>query len=112
VASFVIALSGLGAFVISFGLLFFASLPCGIAAIALGVRGARRVQRGETARHHGLARWGTILGIVTVVLSLLGAAAWIAVVGAAEDLLPRLEELQRDLGRPAPQPPSEAPREI
>jgi hypothetical protein len=54
----------------------------------LGVIGKRRVDRGETERHRGLAQAGLIMGVIGTVLGLLALAAWIVfvVLAAGGDL--------------------------
>ena len=98
VAAFTLAISGIGLLVISFGVAFILALPCAICAIVYGVKGKRRVDRGDTRKHRGFAQAGFIIGIVGVVLSLLAAAVWIALF-ADEDFRDDFEEdLEDDEG--------------
>jgi len=64
----------------SFGMFFFLSLPMSVLAWIFGVQGKRRVDRGETAQHRGLAQAGLVTGIVGVVLGLLAIVGWVLVI--------------------------------
>ena len=64
-------------FVVSLGLLFFINLPCSVAAWVLGVQGKRRVDRGETLGHRGLAQAGLVTGVIGVGLGVLGIVGWV-----------------------------------
>jgi hypothetical protein len=76
VAAFVLGLSGAGLLVFFAGFSAPITLVLGILAIVYGRKGKRRVESGETAKHRGLAQAGLIVGLVTVVLSLLAAVGW------------------------------------
>jgi hypothetical protein len=73
----------------------FSSLLSVIGA-ALGIffsrRGLKRVDRGETPKHRGLAHAGFVVGIVSLVLAVLATAFWtIFVIAYATD-----DEFRRD----------------
>jgi hypothetical protein len=57
------------------------SVVLGIVAIVLGVKGRRRVERGE-ADNHGQAQAGLITGIIGLVLGLAMVALMVAVIVA------------------------------
>jgi hypothetical protein len=90
VAGFVLSLVSLGLLLMSAGLSTIVSLVCGGLGIMYSVRGRRRVDRGETPKHRGLAQAGFVVGIVAVVLSVLATAGWIAAI-ASEDFLDELD---------------------
>jgi hypothetical protein len=97
VSSFILGIAGLVLFVFpsGFGLVFVFNLPASIAAWVLGVRGKRRVDRGETHEHRGRAQAGMILGIVGVALGVLAIVGWalaIALSGEVRDELRRAFE--------------------
>ena len=77
VAGFVFSLVALGLLVISAGLSSIVSLGCSIAGIILGRNGKRKVDRGETPKHRGLAQAGFIIGWVSLALSILATIGWI-----------------------------------
>jgi hypothetical protein len=83
VAGFVLSLVSLGLLVVSVGISTVISVGCAIAGMVLGRKGVRRVDAGETPRHRGLGQAGFWIGVVSLVLSLLATAAWIAVLIAA-----------------------------
>lgn len=85
VAGFVLGLSAVALLSFSFGLLFVLALPCAVLAIVFGRKGKRRVDDGETHKHRGIAQAGYIMGIVTLILSLLAAAGWIAIIASDDD---------------------------
>jgi hypothetical protein len=92
IAAFVLGLSGFALLLMSAGFLFFVALPCAILAMIFGRQGKRRVDAGETAQHRGFAQAGWVIGIVTLILSLLAAAGWITLIAIAPDFLEDLEE--------------------
>ncbi len=55
------------------------SVVCAGLGIFYSLRGRRRVDRGETPKHRGLAQAGFITGIVTVVLAVLATAFWLII---------------------------------
>ena len=77
VGGFVFSLVALGLLVISAGLSTIVSLGCAIAGIILGRNGKRKVDRGETPKHRGLAQAGFIIGWVSLALSVLATIGWI-----------------------------------
>ena len=86
VGGFVFSLVSLGLLVISFGLSSILSLGCSIAGIIMGRNGKRKVDRGETPKHRGLAQAGFIIGWVSLALSILATIGWILfIVLAATD---------------------------
>jgi hypothetical protein len=94
VASFILGIAGLVTFIFpsGFGLVFVFNLPCSIAAWVLGVRGKRRVDRGETHEHRGRAQAGMILGIVGVVLGVLAIIGWALAIALSAEVR---DELRR-----------------
>ncbi len=96
VAALALGLAGLIGFLTTF-LLGVLAIP----AIVLGVMGRRRVARGETSRHRGLATAGVVLGVITTVLFVLVVALVILGLGVLlsgeadqqlDQLLPQLRE--------------------
>jgi hypothetical protein len=86
VAGFVFSIVSLGLLVISAGLSSILSVGCAIAGIICGRNGKRKVDRGETPKHRGLAQAGFIIGWVSLALSILATIGWILfVVLAATD---------------------------
>ena len=64
--------------------------PISLIAAPFGIvysrKGKRAVDEGKTPRHRGLAQAGFVIGIVTVILSVLAIAAWVGlIVLAAND---------------------------
>jgi hypothetical protein len=86
VAGFVFSIVSLGLLVISAGLSSVVSVGCAIAGIICGRNGKRKVDRGETPKHRGLAQAGFIVGWVSLALSILATIGWILfIVLAATD---------------------------
>jgi hypothetical protein len=86
VAGFVFSIVSLGLLVISAGLSTIVSVGCAIAGIICGRNGKRKVDRGETPKHRGLAQAGFIIGWVSLTLSILATIGWILfIVLAATD---------------------------
>jgi hypothetical protein len=92
VTGFVLSIVAGGLLIVSGGISSIVSLTCAIFGIVLSRRGKRRVQAGETTRNGGLAQAGFIIGIVSLVLSVLATAAWILIVV----LIATDEEFRRD----------------
>ena len=76
VAALVFGIAGIAFLVGGAGLLFIINLPCSVLAWVFGRAGMRRVDRGETTAHRGLAQAGMILGVVGTVVGVLAVAAW------------------------------------
>jgi hypothetical protein len=94
VASLILGIAGLVVFVFpaGFGLVFVFNLPCSIAAWVLGVKGRRRVDRGETHEHRSTARWGLVLGIIGTVLGALAIVGWALAIALSDEVR---DELRR-----------------
>ena len=82
VAGFVFSLVGVGLLVITFGLSSIVSLGCSITGVVCGRNGKRKVDRGESPKHRGLAQAGFIIGWVGVALAALATAGWIVAIAA------------------------------
>ena len=95
VAGFVLSLIGGGLLLVSGGLSTLVSVVCAAVGIFYSVRGRRRVDRGETPKHRGLAQAGFIIGIVSLVLAVLATLAY----GAILILYLTNDEFQEDLER-------------
>jgi hypothetical protein len=80
VTGFVLSLVAGGLLLVSGGISSIVSLGLSIFGIVQSRRGKRKVQSGETTRNAGLAQAGFIIGIVSLVLSILATIAWIAIV--------------------------------
>jgi hypothetical protein len=93
VAGFVLSLVAVGLLLFSAGLSTLVSIGCAIAGMVLSRKGRRKVDAGETSKNRGLAQAGFIVGVVTLVLSLLATIFWglILVVALVDD------EFRRDL---------------
>jgi hypothetical protein len=77
VTGFVFSVVGLSLLVLSFGLSTIVSLGCGITGVLCSRTGTRKVDRGETPKHRGLARAGMIIGWVGIGLSILATIGWV-----------------------------------
>jgi hypothetical protein len=86
IAGFVTSLSAIALLIVSGGLL---GIVSGIAApfgIYYSRKGKRAVDEGKTPKHRGLAQAGFVVGIITLILSVIVTAAWvIALIAAAND---------------------------
>ncbi len=95
VAGFVLSLVSGGLLLLSAGFSSVVSIGCAVAGMIYSRKGKRKVAAGETPKHAGLAQAGWIIGIISLVLSLLATAGWILVfVLAITD-----EEFRDDLDR-------------
>jgi len=95
VAGFVLSLVSGGLLLLSAGFSSVVSIACAVAGMIYSRKGKRKVAAGETPKHAGLAQAGWIIGIISLVLSLLATAGWILVfVLAISD-----EEFRDDLDR-------------
>jgi cytochrome c biogenesis protein CcdA len=70
---------GISLLFFSGGLSTVVSLILGVVAIPYSRRGKQNVDEGKTPKHKSLASAGFVIGIVTVVLSLLATVAWILI---------------------------------
>jgi hypothetical protein len=95
VAGFVLSIVSVSLLVLSAGLSSLISLGCAIFGVVYSRKGKRKVESGETTKNAGLAQAGFIVGIVSVCLSALASAIWVAVVVAAVSD----EEFRDDLER-------------
>jgi hypothetical protein len=68
--------------VITFGLSSIVSLGCSITGVICSRNGKRKVDRGETPKHRGLAQAGFVIGWVGIALSILATAGWIVAIAA------------------------------
>lgn len=78
VVALVLGVAAVGGLLLSAGWLFFLSLPLGVAAVVLGVRGKRRVDRGASSEHRAPAKAAIALGATAIVLSLVALALLVA----------------------------------
>jgi hypothetical protein len=74
IVGFVLSLVSAGLLLISGGLSSLISVGCAIAAIIYGHKGRKKVDAGETPRHRGLAQAGFVIGIVSLVLSVIATS--------------------------------------
>jgi hypothetical protein len=95
VAGFVLSIVSVALLVLSAGLSSLISLGCAIFGIVYSRKGKGKVESGETTKNAGLAQAGFIVGIVSLCLSALATAVWVAVVVAAVND----EEFRDDLER-------------
>ena len=93
VTGFVLSLVSAGLLFFSGGISSLVSIGCAIAGIVVSRKGKRKVDRGETQKHKGLAQAGFIIGIVGLVLAVLATVVWtLIIVAAATD-----DEFRQDL---------------
>jgi hypothetical protein len=83
VAGFVLSIVSASLLVLSGGLSSVISLGCSIFGIVYSRKGKKKVEKGETAKHAGLAQAGFIVGIVSLCLAVLATLIWTAVLVAA-----------------------------
>ena len=79
VAGFTCGIVGVSLLFFTGGLSTIVSLILGIVAIPYSRRGKRNVEEGRTPKHKGLASAGLVIGIVTVVLSVIATVAWVLI---------------------------------
>ena len=79
VAGFTCGIIGATLLFFTAGLSTIVSLALGIVAIPYSRKGQRNVEEGRTPKHKGLASAGYIIGIVTIVLSVLATVTWILI---------------------------------
>jgi hypothetical protein len=77
VAGFILSLTSIGLLVLSAGLSSIFSVGCAAFGISYSVAGRRRVDRGETPQHRGLAQAGLIIGITSLVLAVIATVGWV-----------------------------------
>jgi hypothetical protein len=96
--SLILGIAGLVMFIFpsGFGLVFVFNLPASVAAWILGVRGRRRVDRGETHEHRGRAQAGIILGIVGVVIGVLAIIGWALAIALSDEVRDELRRAFED----------------
>jgi hypothetical protein len=83
VAGFVLSLVGGGLLFFSAGLSSVISVGCSIFGMVYSRKGKRKVAAGETTKNAGLAQAGWIIGIISLVLSVLATLVWLLVLVAA-----------------------------
>lgn len=79
VAGFTCGIIGVSLLFFTAGLSTIVSLALGIVAIPYARKGKRNVEDGRTLKHKSLASAGFVIGIVTVVLSVLATITWILI---------------------------------
>jgi hypothetical protein len=79
IAGFVLSVVAAALLVVSFGLSSIVSIVLAVLGMVFSSKGRRNVDEGRTPKHRDLARAGFITGIVSLVLSVLATAAWVAV---------------------------------
>ena len=84
IVGFVFSIVSVGLLVISFGLSSIVSVGCAITGIVCSRNGKKKVDRGETPKHKGLAQAGYIVGWVGLVLAILATAGWILLIAFGE----------------------------
>ena len=80
VAGFVTSIAAAALLVMSFGFMSAISLIAAPFGIHYSRKGKRAVAEGRTRKHAGLAQAGFVVGIVTLVLSVLAVIGWIVVI--------------------------------
>jgi hypothetical protein len=95
ITGFILSLVGGGLLLVSAGLSSILSVGLSVAGMILGRQGVKRVDAGETPKHRSLGQAGFWIGLVSLILSVIGTAIWVAVlIAALSD-----DELRRDLER-------------
>ncbi len=79
VAGFTCGIIGVSLLFFTGGLSTIVSLTLGIVAIPYSRRGKRNVAEGRTQKHKDLASAGYVIGIITVVLSIIAIVAWVLI---------------------------------
>jgi hypothetical protein len=86
IAGFVTSISAGALLIISGGLLGIVSAIAAPFGIHYSRKGKRAVDQGKTRKHRGLAQAGFIIGIISLILSVIVTAAWvIAIIAAANN---------------------------
>lgn len=83
VAGFTCGIIGVSLLFFTGGLSGIVSLILGIVAIVLSRQGKRNVVEGRTPKHASVAGAGVVIGIVTIVLSVIATIAWVLVLTLA-----------------------------
>ena len=83
VLGFCLSLSSAGLLLISAGLSSLVSVGLAIPGMLQSRKGTRRVQEGLTTRNASLASAGWVIGIVSLVLSVVATIVWIVIAIAA-----------------------------
>jgi hypothetical protein len=84
VAGFTCGIIGVSLLFFTGGLSTIVSLALGIVAIPYSRKGKRNVEEGRTPKHKSLASAGYVIGIVTVVLSIIAIVIWILIFTTVE----------------------------
>ena len=84
VAGFTCGIVGVSLLFFTGGLSTIVSLVLGIVAIPFSRKGKRNVEEGRTPKHKSLASAGFVIGIVTVVLSIIAIVVWILIFTTVE----------------------------
>jgi heme/copper-type cytochrome/quinol oxidase subunit 2 len=79
VAGFTCGIIGVSLLFFTGGLSTIVSLVLGIVAIPYSRKGKQNVEEGRTPKHKSLASAGFVIGIVTIVLSVLATITWILI---------------------------------
>jgi hypothetical protein len=90
---------GLLLLVLSIGTFFVVTLPCSVAAWALGARAHRRIARGETAQGAGQATAALWLGRIGVIAGVAAMVVFIVLLASGFDFDQFRDDLQRELDR-------------
>jgi hypothetical protein len=84
VAGFMCGIIGISLLFFTAGLSTIISLTLGIVAIPFSRKGKRNVAEGRTQKHKDLANAGYVIGIITVVLSVLATITWILILALVD----------------------------
>ncbi len=84
VAGFTCGIIGVSLLFFTGGLSTIVSLVLGIVAIPYSRKGKRNVEEGRTPKHKSLASAGYVIGIVTVVLSIIAIVTWVLIFTTVE----------------------------
>ena len=84
VAGFTCAVIGISLLFFTGGLSTIVSLVLGIVAIPYSRSGTRDVEQGRTSKHKSLASAGFVIGIITVVLSVIATIGWVLIFTLAD----------------------------
>ena len=84
VAGFTCGIVGVSLLFFTGGLSTIVSLALGIVEIPFSRKGKRNVEEGRSPKHKSLASAGFVIGIVTVVLSIIAIVVWILIFTTVE----------------------------